>query len=85
MGGRFFSYLWGLLIRGLLGTRGTTFRLPTELQDSLMDTKVWVAATISKETLLLAVGIAGMLSLSRKRKRIEKGTQQAKPADTSDF
>jgi hypothetical protein len=76
----------GLLILALFGMRGQTFCVSTAPQDFIEDTDVWVAASISKETLLLllAIGIAGALGLSRKRKGIEKGTQQSQPDDPSD-
>ena len=75
-----------LLILGLIVAWGPTFSLPTGLQDSVKDTEVYVAATISKETLLLllAAGVAGVLGLSRKRKSTQKDTQQSDPADQSD-
>jgi len=76
----------GLLIVALLVIRRPAFIFPAGLLGSIKEADAWLEATISKEALLLllAVGIAGVLGLSRKNKDIQKGMQQSTSEDSSD-
>lgn len=76
----------GLIIVGLLVIQDPMLSSSRGLQDGVNDPDLWEAASISKETLLLllAIGIAGVLGLSRKSKGIKKGTQQSKLDDPPD-
>ena len=63
----------GLLVFGLHTTEATTPLSSTGSQENRHDSEYVAAASISKETLLvlLAVGIAGVLGMSRRKKNIK--------------
>ena len=76
----------GLLVYELITTEATTPLLSAGSKQNLHDSDYWAAASISKETLLvlLAVGIAGVLGMSRKKKNIKKeesGPKSNRPSD----
>ncbi len=72
----------GLLIFGLLFTQAPSPSSPMDEQDP----DFLVAASISKETLLLllAVGIAGVLGMSRRKKDNKSVTLRSKSNRSSD-
>ena len=61
----------GLLVFGLLSTQSTMPSSTDDTQEPLNNRNWWTAAPISKETLLLllAVGIASVLGISRKKRK----------------
>jgi hypothetical protein len=70
----------GLLIFGLLSTQDTAPLSPADQHDSMQEnTHLWMNASISKGTLLLllAVGIAGVLGVSRKKKDIKNSAKRS--------
>ena len=76
----------GLLVFGLITTEVTTPLVSAEPQKNRHESDYWAAASISKETLLalLAVGIAGVLGMSRRRKKLKSDGNSAKLNRTSD-
>ena len=63
----------GLLVYGLITTEATRPLSSAGSQENRHDLEYVAAASISKETLLLllAVGIAGVLGMSRRKKNIK--------------
>ena len=76
----------GLLGFGLLTTEAATPLLSAGSQKSTNNSDIWAAALISKETLLLllAVGIAGVLGMSRKKKNVKNQVTGAESNRSSD-
>jgi hypothetical protein len=69
--------IFGPLIFGLFSARDTSLLSPADQQESMHEnTHLWTAS-ISIETLLflLAVGIAGVLGVSRKKKDTNNNTE----------
>ena len=67
------------LVFGLFSNQGTMPSSTNDTQESPNNRNWWTAAPISTETLLvlLAVGIAGALGISRRKKKIKSDGQDA--------